>query len=149
MWGEAGLRFPLFNKNSGFFVLIVDLVILLAEKQHKGQHQNVEKQFWGPFLHGKEAAAGHVYHCYMPVMDGYSSAELIRKIDPEIPIVAITADAVEGVREKCRVHGMDQYSSGIGFLGGRRFYPMRGCLFSPSFPGWLQQRTQDFVDNDD
>lgn len=101
------------------------------------------------FSMGKRGSSGSCLSLLHPVMDGYSSAELIRKIDPEIPIVAITADAVEGVREKCRVHGMDQYSSGIGFLGGRRFYPMRGCLFSPSFPGWLQQRTQDFVDNDD
>lgn len=30
----------------------------------------------------------------MPIMDGYEASKLIRKIDKEIPIIAITANAM-------------------------------------------------------
>lgn len=47
----------------------------------------------------------------MPVMDGYTAAGLIRKLDEKIPIVAMTADAIAGVEEKCREHGIYAYVS--------------------------------------
>lgn len=48
---------------------------------------------------------------HMPVMDGYTAADLIRKEDQETPIIAMTADAVMGVEEKCRSHGINYYVS--------------------------------------
>ena len=48
---------------------------------------------------------------HMPVMDGYASSDLIRTIDRKIPIVAMTADAITGVEEKCRSHGIWNYVS--------------------------------------
>ncbi len=48
---------------------------------------------------------------HMPVMDGYTASDLIRKINQEIPIVAMTADAITGVEEKCRSHGIWNYVS--------------------------------------
>lgn len=48
---------------------------------------------------------------HMPVMDGYTSSDLIRKISQDIPIVAMTADAIAGVEEKCRSHGIWSYVS--------------------------------------
>lgn len=48
---------------------------------------------------------------HMPVMDGYTSSGLIRQIDAEIPIIAMTADAIAGVEEKCRSHGIYAYVS--------------------------------------
>ncbi len=44
----------------------------------------------------------------MPVMDGYKATEEIRKLHQfdKIPIVAMTADAMAGVREKCLEIGM-------------------------------------------
>lgn len=48
---------------------------------------------------------------HMPVMDGYEASDLIRKINADIPIVAMTADAISGVEEKCKSHGMDHYVS--------------------------------------
>lgn len=48
---------------------------------------------------------------HMPVLNGYESTSLIRKISPTIPIVAMTADAVTGVEEQCREAGINNYIS--------------------------------------
>ena len=48
---------------------------------------------------------------HMPVMDGYAASSCIRANDPDIPIVAMTADAIAGVEEKCRSHGIYHYVS--------------------------------------
>lgn len=48
---------------------------------------------------------------HMPVMDGYAASDRIRKTDGKIPIVAMTADAISGVRETCSAHGMRHYVS--------------------------------------
>jgi CheY-like chemotaxis protein/HPt (histidine-containing phosphotransfer) domain-containing protein len=48
---------------------------------------------------------------HMPVLNGYEASALIRKMDPDIPIVAMTADAITGVDEECRRVGIDYYIS--------------------------------------
>ncbi len=47
----------------------------------------------------------------MPVMNGYQSADLIRQLNRDIPIVAMTADAISGINETCRQHGINYYVS--------------------------------------
>ncbi len=48
----------------------------------------------------------------MPVMDGYTAATEIRnKLKSDIPIIAMTAHAFPGEREKCIRYGMDDYIS--------------------------------------
>ena len=50
--------------------------------------------------------------CHMPNLDGYGLASAVREEEKEgkrIPIIAITADALQGTDEQCKQAGMDDY----------------------------------------
>lgn len=107
---------------------ISDNVILLAEDNTVNQELAImQLKKLGYKVHavsnGKEAieaARENNYElilmdCQMPVMDGFEAVKNIRKIEStkgvHTPIVAMTANAVLGDKEKCIAAGMDDYIS--------------------------------------
>ena len=71
--------------------------------------------------------------CQMPNLDGYETTARIRAEEPEnrhVPIVAMTAHAFEGDRERCLRAGMDDYLS----------KPLRAADLDPVLERWIAAR---------
>lgn len=71
--------------------------------------------------HGEEGVSYFINHqkkidlilmdLHMPVLNGYEASIQIRKLNTTIPIVAMTADGIEGVEEECKRVGINYYMS--------------------------------------
>lgn len=73
-------------------------------------------------LNGEQAVSEHKSKNYdlilmdiqMPEVDGYTATKMIRKLEPplnSVPIIALTAHALLGDKEKCLIAGMNDYIS--------------------------------------
>jgi len=72
----------------------------------------------------------------MPVMDGYTATRARRQLETDsgaghIPIIAMTANAMAGDREKCLATGMDDYLS----------KPLNRALLEQTLRKWLRAGT--------
>ncbi len=99
--------------------------VLLAEDNPVNQHVaramltrlGLEVTVVGDGLAATEAAAQQAFDlilmdCHMPRMDGYEASHAIREREAgkrRIPIIALTANVMEGNRERCLEAGMDDY----------------------------------------
>ncbi|WEK54042.1 MAG: transporter substrate-binding domain-containing protein [Candidatus Cohnella colombiensis] len=63
------------------------------------------------FLEQRERINLILMDLHMPTMDGYEATRLIRKEDAKVPIIAMTADAIVGVKEKCLQAGVSDFVS--------------------------------------
>jgi PAS domain S-box-containing protein len=73
--------------------------------------------------------------CHMPNLDGFALAAAIRAAEPEgtrLPIIAITANALQGEAQRCRERGMDDYLT----------KPLRMKDFAAVLAKWLPAVTQ-------
>lgn len=82
---------------------------------HVDAYDNGKKAVEGLRQKAKEGKAYHVIlmDVQMPVMDGYDATKLLRR-DPieevrKILVIAMTASAIQGDREKCLAAGMNDY----------------------------------------
>ena len=73
--------------------------------------------------------------CHMPVMDGFEATRRIRAeeedTDAHTPIVALTADALAGDRDRCLACGMDDYMT----------KPVKSALLAAAVQRWTGRRT--------
>ncbi|MHA7814561.1 MAG: CHASE domain-containing protein [Phycisphaerales bacterium] len=67
----------------------------------------------------------------MPVLDGYSAARRLRELGCELPIIALTAHALQGSRAECLEAGCDEYVAKP--IERELFY---AAIDSCTGPGW-------------
>lgn len=70
--------------------------------------------------------------CHMPELDGLATSRALRERHLQLPVIAMTASALAGERERCLAAGMDDYLT----------KPLRMVELSTMLKRWLQRRRQ-------
>jgi two-component system sensor histidine kinase/response regulator len=99
----------------GMNILLVDdnkMNLLIANKFLKNWQANVTQASNGQ-LAVEQAMLNNfdliIMDLQMPVMDGFEAAAKIKQTQPDIPIIALSADAMPETRMKAAQHGMNDY----------------------------------------
>jgi PAS domain S-box-containing protein len=94
---------------------IVNQEVIMGMLEHLGYRADVVSDAPSALrLVGETAYALVLTDCQLPEMDGYELSRLIRRgaaLNPQVPIIAVTAHSLAGDREKCLAAGMDDYLS--------------------------------------
>ena len=107
--GGPGLRILVVDDNISNRVLSAEMLHLLGHRVDFADDGQMALDTFDPDLHGLV-----LMDCQMPVMDGYQAASELRRRypqEPRTPIIALTAHAMRGDRERCLAAGMDDYLS--------------------------------------
>lgn len=77
--------------------------------------------------------------CHMPEVDGYQATRLLRAGGCSVPVIAMTANAMKGDREKCLAAGMNDYLT----------KPVEKQALATALDAWLSRSPADAADDDD
>ncbi|XYJ09208.1 response regulator [Telluria sp. B2] len=99
--------------------------------------------------------------CQMPVMDGFAATTMIRREEREagrertMPVIAITANALQGDREACLAAGMDDYLSKpftqqqlAAVIGRWIALPIAGSVHHGDAPPALPEEAREVIHRD-
>jgi CheY-like chemotaxis protein len=103
-----GLRVLVVDDNDINLEVTVDMLEFLGHHADVASNGRRALASFDPALHDLI-----LMDCQMPVMDGYEAATELRRrfagSDHRVPIVALTAHALQGDQAKCLAAGMDDY----------------------------------------
>lgn len=116
---ERGTRGPWVAGSVGPAILAVDdNLVGLTVLRHALQREGMQVDCASSGMEALEAASRRRYDLVlmdlqMPQMDGLTAADELRKLPgyEDVPILALTANFSDEVRDECRAHGMQAYLS--------------------------------------